>query len=624
MAGPRDPARSEPAGPVGVAVRLVQRAHRIARQPRRGRAVRPAGHLSELLLRNPAAALRRGRIRLSGGRPDRRRRHQRQDHSPVGRGRAVRRPLRRIDLPRAGSRPARRDADPPRALALTRGQASQGGVHPAGVAGPAQRRRHRVRRRGGRRIRPRDGAVRTGHQRGPTGDLGRPAGVGHPGQPAGGRRTRNHRARSTSHAPDPGQRADDGRRDGPRGRRSRTGRGHHRRAPRPGPDHRDLRAAPGTEAAHRQIPGVRLVESCAPARRCATRPPPHCTAPATAGGRGCWTRNGPTSTTSGTAQTSRSRATPNPSRRCGSGCFTWCRPAPAPNAGRSPARGSPEPATTATPSGTPRVTCCRCSPTPRRMRSPTRCGGGRRHLDLAKERAAELGLEGASFPWRTIRGQECSAYWPAGTAAWHINADIAMAFERYRIVTGDHSLEEECGLEVLHRDRPAVDVARAPRPARRLAPRRGHRSRRVHGDRPRQRLHESDGGTQPAHRRRRLRPPPRGGRSDGRHHRGDGRLARRGRRRQHSLRRRAGRPSAVRRLHHLCGVGLRGQQHLPAAAARGLRAALPRAGDQAGRPGAGDAVAEPRVHRPNRRRATSTTTSGAWCATRRCRPAPRR
>ncbi|MDT5220525.1 MAG: alpha,alpha-trehalose phosphorylase [Mycobacterium sp.] len=70
-------------------------------------------------------------------------------------------------------------------------------------------------------------------------------------------------------------------------------------------------------------------------------------------------------------------------------------------------------------------------------------------LDLAKERAAELGLDGAAFPWRTIRGQECSAYWPAGTAAWHINADIAWAFERYRIVTGDDSLEEECGLTVL-------------------------------------------------------------------------------------------------------------------------------------------------------------------------------
>jgi alpha,alpha-trehalose phosphorylase len=70
-------------------------------------------------------------------------------------------------------------------------------------------------------------------------------------------------------------------------------------------------------------------------------------------------------------------------------------------------------------------------------------------LDLARARAAELGLAGATFPWRTIRGQECGAYWPAGTAAWHVNADIAMAFERYRIVTGDESLEAECGLDVL-------------------------------------------------------------------------------------------------------------------------------------------------------------------------------
>jgi alpha,alpha-trehalose phosphorylase len=70
-------------------------------------------------------------------------------------------------------------------------------------------------------------------------------------------------------------------------------------------------------------------------------------------------------------------------------------------------------------------------------------------LDLARERAAQLDLTGAAFPWRTIRGEECSAYWPAGTAAWHVNADIAMAFERYRIVTGDESLEAECGIAVL-------------------------------------------------------------------------------------------------------------------------------------------------------------------------------
>ncbi|MCV7348502.1 glycoside hydrolase family 65 protein [Mycolicibacterium rhodesiae] len=70
-------------------------------------------------------------------------------------------------------------------------------------------------------------------------------------------------------------------------------------------------------------------------------------------------------------------------------------------------------------------------------------------LGLAKKRAEQLELQGAAFPWRTIRGEECSAYWPAGTAAWHVNADIAMAFERYRTVTGDHSLEKDCGLAVL-------------------------------------------------------------------------------------------------------------------------------------------------------------------------------
>ena len=52
-------------------------------------------------------------------------------------------------------------------------------------------------------------------------------------------------------------------------------------------------------------------------------------------------------------------------------------------------------------------------------------------LPLARERAEQLGLAGAAFPWRTIRGQECSGYWPAGTAAFHINADIADAVRRH-------------------------------------------------------------------------------------------------------------------------------------------------------------------------------------------------
>jgi trehalose/maltose hydrolase-like predicted phosphorylase len=70
-------------------------------------------------------------------------------------------------------------------------------------------------------------------------------------------------------------------------------------------------------------------------------------------------------------------------------------------------------------------------------------------LDLAKEHAAKLGLKGAAFPWRTIRGHECSGYWPAGTAAFHINADIADAVERYRNVTGDDSVDRTAGVELL-------------------------------------------------------------------------------------------------------------------------------------------------------------------------------
>jgi alpha,alpha-trehalose phosphorylase len=70
-------------------------------------------------------------------------------------------------------------------------------------------------------------------------------------------------------------------------------------------------------------------------------------------------------------------------------------------------------------------------------------------LDLARERATQLGLRGAAFPWRTIRGHECSGYWPAGTAAFHITADIADAVARYEAATEDHEFECEVGLELL-------------------------------------------------------------------------------------------------------------------------------------------------------------------------------
>jgi alpha,alpha-trehalose phosphorylase len=70
-------------------------------------------------------------------------------------------------------------------------------------------------------------------------------------------------------------------------------------------------------------------------------------------------------------------------------------------------------------------------------------------LELARDRARQLGLRGAAFPWRTIRGHECSAYWPAGTAAFHIGADIADAVLRYVNATGDEDFEREVGVELL-------------------------------------------------------------------------------------------------------------------------------------------------------------------------------
>lgn len=70
-------------------------------------------------------------------------------------------------------------------------------------------------------------------------------------------------------------------------------------------------------------------------------------------------------------------------------------------------------------------------------------------LPAARARARQLGLRGAAFPWRTIDGAECSGYWPAGTAAFHINADIAAAAVRYLSVTGDTDFERETGVELL-------------------------------------------------------------------------------------------------------------------------------------------------------------------------------
>jgi alpha,alpha-trehalose phosphorylase len=70
-------------------------------------------------------------------------------------------------------------------------------------------------------------------------------------------------------------------------------------------------------------------------------------------------------------------------------------------------------------------------------------------LPLARERAIQLGLCGAAFPWRTIAGRECSGYWPAGTAAMHIGADIAGAVLRYQRAVEDPEFARDVGLPLL-------------------------------------------------------------------------------------------------------------------------------------------------------------------------------
>jgi alpha,alpha-trehalose phosphorylase len=72
-----------------------------------------------------------------------------------------------------------------------------------------------------------------------------------------------------------------------------------------------------------------------------------------------------------------------------------------------------------------------------------------RMLDQARARARELDQRGAMFPWRTISGEEASAYYAAGTAQYHINADIAYAVRKYVSATGDERFMRECGAEML-------------------------------------------------------------------------------------------------------------------------------------------------------------------------------
>lgn len=72
------------------------------------------------------------------------------------------------------------------------------------------------------------------------------------------------------------------------------------------------------------------------------------------------------------------------------------------------------------------------------------------HLGDARARAREMGHPvGALFPWRTIGGAECSTFFPAGTAQYHINGDIAHALMQYLLATCDRDFLLNMGAELL-------------------------------------------------------------------------------------------------------------------------------------------------------------------------------
>jgi alpha,alpha-trehalose phosphorylase len=70
-------------------------------------------------------------------------------------------------------------------------------------------------------------------------------------------------------------------------------------------------------------------------------------------------------------------------------------------------------------------------------------------LPQARAQARQLGHRGAMFPWRTISGEEASAYYAAGTAQYHINADIMYALRKYVQATGDNKFLQDYGAEML-------------------------------------------------------------------------------------------------------------------------------------------------------------------------------
>ena len=242
----------------------------------------------------------------------------------------------------------------------------------------------------------------------------------------------------------------------------------------------------------------------------------------------------------------------------------------------------------------------------------TRCAGATRRSTSPASGPRQLGLSGAAFPWRTIRGEECSGYWPAGTAAFHVNADIADAVDPlpggHRATTRSSatsasscsSRRRGCGARSATTTPPGrfrIDGVTGPDEYSAIA------DNNVYTNLMAQRNLRAAADAVERHTRR----APTSSASTTR--------------RPPSWRDAAeamlipydescGVHPAGRGLHRARALGLRAHHARPvsAAAALPLLRPVPQAGRQAGRPRARDAPARRRVHATSRRRATSPTT----------------
>ena len=477
----------------GVDVRARERPHRPAREPRRGRAVRRARHVPELVLRAAAVAVRGGRLRLPGVRPDARQRDERQDHPPARRRRAVRHPLRRAPLARARARPAR-----PASCA-----APPSGCRPPGAACPRPVDATRLVRRSAR---PRRSSTRSSRS------TGRFASS----SSRSSSRTSPRRRPRPIRAPPPCS----SRRWPPRStptttlrvvlvhstRRSKLGLAAAWTTSSNGPDGTEPSAesSAGRRDASRSRPTSRVGERLRVVKFLAY----------------AWSsqRSLPASATRSSRALAEARHTGWEGLLEGQRAYLedfWDR-ADVELDGDTELQQAVRFAlfhTLQAGARAERRAIAAKGPDRHRLRRPhvlghraVRPAGAHVHRSARRRRRTPLAPLDARpraragrtarprtarrFPWRTIRGHECSGYWPAGTAAFHIGADIADAVIRYQAATGDEAFEQRRRRSSCW-SRRRVSGARSATTTRRALPhRRCHRPRRVQRGRRQQRLHE--------------------------------------------------------------------------------------------------------------------------------------